>query len=105
MHHENEMSQAMKDMIAAKFVDIPLGSTGSFPGGKLTATDLGEIAFGVGIYKSKVIVTFGASISTLGMSPIQARRLGQSLISKANAITKSPKRERKRARKRKSALL
>lgn len=88
MHHEPMISpemlahlEAIKNLTQPKF-----GPTGEFPGGKLTSTDEGQLAFGVTVFPSKVIVNFGKPIQSLGMSPEEARTFALALRRRANEI-------------------
>jgi hypothetical protein len=62
-----------------------IGPTGEFPEGKLGEHDDGEITIAVSSRSGNVIVEFGSLISWLGLSPAQARELGEALIRRANA--------------------
>lgn len=52
---------------AASQLGGPIGATGRFPQGKLTEDDEGEIRFGIGVDKNKVIFDFGSPVVWLGM--------------------------------------
>lgn len=84
MHHEEVVSKELEEVCAKMFKVVELGSTGRFPGGKLTANDEGEIVFAVGVLRGKVVVNFGKPIASVGMSAKQARRLAKTLNRKAN---------------------
>jgi len=59
------------------------GATGEHPDGKLAEHDEGEIRFGVTDAEGKVIINFGKSVRSMGMSPEQAKQLGGTLINRA----------------------
>jgi len=89
VHHESEtgvLQKLIQDVKEKQF----MGATGKFPGGKLTSTDEGEIAFGVSAYKGKVVVNFGKSIASIGFSPEQAREFALLLRQHANDIERNP---------------
>ena len=65
-----------------------LGMTGQFPDGKLTTSDEGQIAFGVGDHEGKVIINFGTPVVWMGMSPQEAVEFAELLIKRARAISK-----------------
>lgn len=66
------------------------GSTGRFPRGHLDETDEGELVIGVATDKrtATVVVSFGARVAWVGMSPDQARALAAVLIQRAEEAEK-----------------
>lgn len=77
------------DAMLRKFMEQlnhPLGPTGDHPNGRMTPTDEGGIRFAVGSKNGVVIVDFGKAVAWVGMPPIQARQLAESLIKHADAI-------------------
>jgi len=80
IHHEKQVSDEIIRAMQEVMTKDRLGATGNFPDGKLTDNDEGEIRFAVAILKGKVVINFGEPITSLGMSRVQARKLGQLLI-------------------------
>lgn len=64
----------------------PFGKTGTFPRGKIHATDEGAVTFGVAHTKSEVIVNFGTPVAWFGLEPDLAEQFGKTLIEHAKAI-------------------
>lgn len=50
----------------------PLGATGRFPFGKLTANDEGELRIAIGQQNGKVVVDFGKPTAWIGFTADQA---------------------------------
>lgn len=63
-----------------------LGATGQFPRGKLNEHDEGELRMAVVMKDDHVMLYFGKPIAWLGLDPVTARAMGQSMIEKANEI-------------------
>ncbi len=63
-----------------------LGATGQFPEGQLTEADEGEIRFGVTAVDGKVVLDFGTPVTWMGMTPEQAKDLGQLLVERAASV-------------------
>ncbi len=63
--------------------DEAFGPTGRFPSGKLADDDEGEVRFVVLHQDGMVVLDFGSAVSWLGMTPVQARALGEALIQHA----------------------
>lgn len=92
-HHESEISEEMKKRLSELSVELKkreveqymqrLGATGKFPDGRLTSTDEGELCLAVVVYKGRVVVEFGKPITSLGMTPKEARGLAELLNVKA----------------------
>ena len=57
------------------------GATGLFPGGKLTASDKGQLGFKVGHTndKKKVILDFGRPVAWIGFTPVEAFSISKAL--------------------------
>jgi hypothetical protein len=66
----------------------PFGGTGRYPLGKLSASDEGEIQFGVAAdpAKNKVVINFGEPTAWIGFDAEQAEQLAESLLSKAKEL-------------------
>jgi hypothetical protein len=69
------------------------GPTGSYPQGKLTADDDGELQIEVFVGKDDrvghtIIVRMGTPVKWLGMPPVVARKLAAALIACADSIDK-----------------
>jgi hypothetical protein len=60
--------------------DEKIGPTGKFPDGKLGEEDCGEINVGIDVRDGRVVVTFGAPIYLLWMSPEEAISFGEAII-------------------------
>lgn len=63
-----------------------LGETGEFPRGKLNEHDEGGLQVAIFTQDKTVQLHFGKSIKWVGLDADTARKLGQSLIDKANSI-------------------
>lgn len=62
-----------------------LGPTGKFPRGKFNDGDEGELKIAVGVNDRTVFLTFGKSVSWIGMSSEDARKMAVYLMKQANA--------------------
>lgn len=60
----------------------PLGSTGTFPQGKLAPDDEGGLRMAVGEKDGKIVIDFGKQVSWIGLSPKDARDLARLLLDK-----------------------
>lgn len=80
-----EMGRMQKIIRELKDTASFRGAIGSFPEGKLTASDEGAIQFAVGEKDGKVVIDFGTSTRWIGMSPQQAADLASVLLSTARA--------------------
>ncbi len=84
---EKELSDGIPEHLqdrldeAAKEKDF--GATDQYPEGKLADHDEGEIRFGVTDAEGKVIINFGKSVRSFGLTPEQAKELGGILINRA----------------------
>jgi hypothetical protein len=77
--------------IKAKPGQVPgLGPTHTFPGGKLTTDDEGELIFGLAadVPNRLVRVDFGGPVRWLALPPEMARELAKVLIEKAELCEK-----------------
>ena len=86
-HHGSGMMRISEEMeIAAQQQD--LGSTGCHPLGRVHDQDEGEIKMAVShdAANLKVYLHFGKKVTWMGMTPDQARDLGQALIDKSLAV-------------------
>lgn len=63
-----------------------LGPTGQFPNGQLNKDDEGGINIAVGRRGNVIILEFGKPIAWLGMSPEDAKRIGESLLTSAKLV-------------------
>ncbi len=94
MHHSERepLNTDILNKIRSMAGHEPLGATGQFPNGKLVDHDEGEIRFAVGSDPDKAVVLldFGKSLRSVGMSPQQAIDVAQSLIKHARAVAKEP---------------
>lgn len=61
------------------------GATGKFPEGHLTDSDEGELRIAIGSFQGKVVLSFGKSITWLGLGPHQAKQLSEMIRDKAYA--------------------
>lgn len=61
-----------------------LGPTGSFPQGKLTESDEGELMFSVTTYRGQVIINFNSPVQWAGLNPDQALALADALRRRAH---------------------
>jgi hypothetical protein len=66
--------------------ELGLGPTRSFPGGKITREDEGEITIAAGVHEGKVILNFGIPIAWIGFDADQARRIAAVLLERARQI-------------------
>lgn len=64
-----------------------LGATGSFPQGRLTPGDEGEIKLAVASTNGKVVIDFGKPVVWIGFDPEQARGLAAMLLKHADAAS------------------
>lgn len=64
----------------------------TFSGGRIGATDDGDLAFAVGTHPEKelVCIDFGKPVEWVAMQPQQAIELAQSLIKQARSIATEP---------------
>lgn len=67
------------------------GATGTFPDGRASPDDEGEIIFGVGVRGNLVIVDFGTPVKWLGIPHDTAVELAESIL-KAAAMVRGLKR-------------
>jgi hypothetical protein len=67
-----------------------VGATGEFPEGKLNSADEGALQFKIGHSNDHVILDFGTPVSWIGIDPVNAVALAQSLIEHARACSKEP---------------
>lgn len=63
-----------------------IGPTGNYPEGKISNDDEGELRIAVHRTAKDVILSFGKSISWIGLPPGTARRLAKLLIKNANEV-------------------
>jgi hypothetical protein len=94
-HHSGEIPLAeirrmqqllgQNGLVAEARLREQLGATGRFPEGKIAEHDEGEIRFAIAADPSrgKVLIDFGKSIRSLGMTSEQAAELGEMLIKKS----------------------
>lgn len=97
--YDGKTQRRMQDLLREKttnaFRQANTGPTGQFPDGKMFKHDEGEIAFAVGHPNGKVVLDFGSPVAWVGMEPMQAIALANSLISHAKKarIIGAPKNE------------
>lgn len=89
-HPEPEMGNQMKQWLSS----IPqaatlLGPTGRGAEGRLTGNDEGQLIFEVTACQGKVVVNFGKSVQSMGLSASQARQLALALRQRAIEIERS----------------
>jgi len=58
---------------------VPFGPTGEFPDGKLGPNDEGGIAMGITQHEGRLVIDFGKPIRSLGLTAVEAQRLGSLL--------------------------
>lgn len=99
MHHETELS----DLLAQQAIEMALGPTGLFPGGKLTPNDEGSLSFAVTNYNGKVVVNLGAKVTSFGLTATEAKRFARSLLSRAGELDSAQRQNgsRKKGKRRK----
>lgn len=89
-HHGSEQpeSSELRQSMELAAQQQQLGATGETPLGRVDETDEGEILMGVSHdpNKLKVFLNFGKPVAWMGMTPEQARELGQSLIHESMAV-------------------
>ncbi len=89
-HHEPEMGNKMNQWISSiPQAAVPPGPTGRGSESKFTGSDEGELIFEVTTFKGKVVVNFGKSIESMGLSAEQARQLALALRQRAIEIERS----------------
>jgi hypothetical protein len=76
--------QANKINEALKEKKITIGATGSFPDGKLTDGDEGEIKIEITQVDGRVVMNFGKPITWIGFTLEQAVQIAESLIKHSN---------------------
>lgn len=62
------------------------GAIGSYPAGKLRASDEGAIQFAVGEKDGKVVIDFGTPVAWLGMTPQEAADIASAILRKAREV-------------------
>lgn len=94
---EESRREIMQGLTSASPAIEPLGATGRYPEGRYTDRDEGEIRFAVAADRQakKVLIDFGKSVRSLGMTQAQARSLAQLLLAKADALDLPPPERRK----------
>ncbi len=86
-HHEPEMGNEMKQWLnSIPRAEVLFGPTGRSSEGKLTENGEGESSFEVTAFQGKVVVNFGKSIESMGLSAEQARQLALALRQRAIEI-------------------
>lgn len=91
-HHGSEPLQAAHDKLRQQMEieaqRMQLGATQRTPAGQMHETDEGEIRMGVANDPSrlKVYLNFGKPIAWIGMSPDEARELGETLIEHSRTV-------------------
>ena len=93
-HHSSESSDELRRFFergqnAQKAIDEltpQLGATGKFPEGKLVREDQGEIQVAIACVKDKVVIDFGKPVVWVGMTPQQAKEIGELLIERAGVL-------------------
>ena len=78
-----DLPQHLRDRLESAAKENDFGATDEHPEGKLADHDEGEIRFGITNHKGKVIINFGKSVRSLGMSPEQAKDLAGTLLNRA----------------------
>jgi hypothetical protein len=66
-----------------KIPKIKLGATGTYPLGKLNASDEGALRFAIFVDDGKVYIYFGTPVAWFALPPDQAEEMGNLLIKKA----------------------
>lgn len=64
----------------------PFGKTGTFPRGKMHASDEGALQMGVSSTGGEVIIMFGTPVAWLGLEPDLAEKLANSILEHARKI-------------------
>lgn len=59
------------------------GAIGTYPNGKLTPSDEGNIQFAVGEQDGKVVIDFGTPVAWIGMTPQQAADFASAILYRA----------------------
>ena len=80
---QRRMQDLLREQAGEVFRKANVGPTGQFPEGKMSKHDEGEIAFAVGHPNGKVVIDFGSPVAWVGMEPMQAIALANTLISHA----------------------
>lgn len=85
MHHSEKPDgiDALGELMRSESLEGGFGETKSFPDGKITDSDEGEIKFGVTAYGSQILLNFGKPVAWLAMRADQADVLGDVLKKKA----------------------
>jgi hypothetical protein len=80
------LEEGLREKALARHPDEPLGPTGRFPEGKLTALDEGETRFAIGVVSGNVVMNFGSPTQAIGLNPSQALGLADLLRKHAKAL-------------------
>ena len=64
------------------------GPTGDYPDGRITASDAGEIRFGVAADKGQVVLNFGTPVAWIASPPDIVRELAEALWRSADEADK-----------------
>ena len=83
-HHMSELPKPM----AEEALREGFGATGKFPDGKLREEDEGEIKFGIAadLNSNRLIVNFGKSVASIGMTKEQAIGLAEMITKRAEEL-------------------
>lgn len=85
-YSEDFMKQFLKEKTGT--ISDELGSTGSYPNGKLNSNDEGEISIGITKSNGTVVIDFGKQVHWIGFTTAQAIGIGEALIKRAKEIIK-----------------
>lgn len=86
VHHSSDPMlpafDRLKQQMEIEAQRMSLGATQRTPAGQVHESDEGEICFGIANdpVKQKVYINFGKPVAWLGLSPGDAREIGESLI-------------------------
>lgn len=65
---------------------LNLGATGKYPQGKISENDEGELKVGITTVNNKIVVSFGKSVTWIGMTKEEALGLAEILTERANKL-------------------
>jgi hypothetical protein len=88
-HHEPETGHEMKQWLDSIPQAELFGSTGRGPEGKRGRNDEGGLILVVTAFKGMVVVNFGKSVESMGLSAKQARQLAFALRQRAIELERS----------------